>query len=198
MSYNQAQATVILRRLGFRVRSTGEYTQALKTFQGGYNLGAWLGIDGACGPATSAALARSDSNRAHGLGTASAHFSWTEFKCTCGGGYGGCRVILVRRELLQSVEKYRAKVGPVSVASGYRCPTRNAKVGGASNSQHMYGTAIDVSYAMSTATMRGMHIAAGIGFSRSTKKVRHFDRRDVSGHNNGGSLARPTEWAYSS
>ena len=199
MSYTQAQATGILRALGFRVRTTSEYVQQLRSFQGGYNLGTWLTVDGQLGPKTTAALARSNYNRLHRKPTASAHFSFTEFRCTCRGGYSNCRVVLVRRELLQSLEKYRVRVGPVSIASGYRCPRRNAAVGGATSSQHMYGVAVDIGYKMSASGLAAMHIAAGIGKSRSSGLVRHFDRRDIGGHNlTGGTLSRPTIWGYAS
>lgn len=197
MTYSPAQTTTLLRGLGFRVRSTGELTQAIRTYQGGYNLGAWLKEDGINGPATSAALARSEANRRAGRGTASAHFSFREFRCTCGGAYPGCRVVLVRRELLQSLEKYRVRVGAVAIASGYRCPSRNRAVGGASSSQHMYGVAVDISYAMSATGVRALRAFAGIGRSGSTGKVRHVDRRDVSGHNNGGTVTNPMQWIYS-
>lgn len=196
-TYTGAQATSILRNLGFRVSSSNEYAQSLRTFQAGYNLGAWLAIDGQCGPITSAALARCEVNRRAGRSTASAHFSWTEFRCTCGGRYPGCRVILVRRELLQSLEKYRAKVGPTSVVSGYRCPSRNKAVKGALNSQHQYGGAADIDYALTWPQVVGLRAFAGIGKSVRTGKVRHVDRRDKSGHNTtGSSLARPQIWDY--
>jgi len=192
--YSYGQAVAVLRSFGFRIRSSAEFRQAIAAFQGGYNLGRWLAVDGVCGPVTSAALARS---RAAG-GKASAHFSWAEFRCTCGGRYSSCRRILVRRELLQGLEKYRARVGSVSIVSGYRCPGRNREVRGVSNSQHVYGTAADVSYALSNSAVIGLHAFAGIGRSGRTSMVRHVDRRDVGGHNNGGTLGRPMCWVYAS
>ena len=33
--------------------------------------------------------------------------------------------------------------GPIIISSGYRCPELNKKVGGASNSDHVYGAAVD-------------------------------------------------------
>jgi Peptidase M15 len=192
--YTYTQAVTVLRGLGFRVRSAGEFHQVIAAFQAGYNLGSWLAVDGVCGPKTSAALARS---RAAG-GKASAHFTWREFACTCGGHYSICRRILVRRELLQGLEKYRARTGSVSIASGYRCPRRNLAVGGVSNSQHLYGTAADVTYQLSNAQVKALRAFAGIGRSGRTGMVRHVDRRDVGGHNNGGTLASPMMWVYAS
>lgn len=199
MTYSQAQSIAILRNLGFRVRSTNEYIQVLKTFQGGYNLGAWLTVDGRNGPLTSAALARSNAAKSKGTGTASAHFSFTEFRCTCKGAFYKCRYILVKRELLQSLEKYRNLAGPVGIVSGYRCPDRNKAVGGASSSQHMYGAAADVNYSQYSSKVKSLHAFAGIGQSASSHKVRHMDRRDWSGVNpTHGTISYPTIWNYSS
>lgn len=192
MSYSYAQGVSALRKLGWRIRSSGEYRQAVTAFQGGYNLGRHLVVDGACGPVTSAAIARSLANG----GRCSANFFWREFTCTCGGRYSSCRRVLVRRELLQSLEKYRAKVGATSIISGYRCPGRNKEVGGASNSQHMFGVAADISSPWTSSRVKGIGAFAGLGRSGRTSLVKHVDRRDVGGHNNGGSLGRPMEWVY--
>src|SRR4029079_17904568 len=135
-----AQATAMLKALGFRITSTSSYTTAVKGFQAGWNLGSALKADGIVGPATSAALSKSNSNRSKGIGTASAHFSYAEFQCKCGGKYTGCRGVLVARKLLASLEVYRGKYGATTVVSGYRCPSHNKAVGGASASQHMAGT----------------------------------------------------------
>lgn len=194
MSYSYAQAVSVLRGFGFRIRTSSEFRQAVATFQGGYNLGSWLKVDGVCGPVTAAAMARS---RANG-GRASAHFRWTEFRCTCGGRYSSCRRVLVRRELLRSLERYRAKAGPVSIISGYRCPGRNKEVGGAKTSQHMFGVAADVGYRLSDTQVKALKSFAGIGRSARTHLVRHIDRRDVGGHNNGGTVTRPVIWNYAS
>lgn len=46
--------------------------------------------------------------------------------------------------LIDVLQRIRDHYGvPVTINSGYRCPTHNAAVGGASNSQHMKGTAAD-------------------------------------------------------
>lgn len=49
-------------------------------------------------------------------------------------------------DLLELLEKVRTHFGdkPVTINSGYRCPTHNANIGGATNSQHLYGTAADI------------------------------------------------------
>jgi len=44
----------------------------------------------------------------------------------------------------QQLDRVRALLGvPVIVSSGYRCPPVNAAIGGAKNSQHMTGQAVD-------------------------------------------------------
>jgi uncharacterized protein YcbK (DUF882 family) len=74
-----------------------------------------------------------------------AHFSRRELACRC-----GCDTPpLVAENLAQlavHLEALRAALGcPVTVHCAYRCPAHNAAIGGAKNSQHMYGTACDFS-----------------------------------------------------
>jgi len=47
---------------------------------------------------------------------------------------------------LLKLEELRRAIGnrPIIINSGYRCPTHNKKVGGAKNSQHLYGKAADI------------------------------------------------------
>jgi len=73
----------------------------------------------------------------------SQHFTDYEFRCRCGQcehseGY------TPSKELLGALEKVRFAYGPVRVNSGIRCKEHNAKVGGASKSQHLEGTAADI------------------------------------------------------
>lgn len=71
------------------------------------------------------------------------HFKESEFKCKhCGklppGG--------IDKRLLIMLEELRKRIGnkPIIINSGYRCPTHNRNVGGAKNSQHLYGKAVDI------------------------------------------------------
>ena len=75
------------------------------------------------------------------MGDLSAHFSKKEFACKC-----GCGLCNVKPELITKLEKLRELCGskPMSINSGCRCEKHNKKVGGASKSQHLYGTAADV------------------------------------------------------
>ncbi len=70
----------------------------------------------------------------------SAHFSKKEFACKCCGKYIPCP------ELVEKLEKFRTLCGnkPLTISNGTRCEKHNKEVGGASKSQHLYGTAADV------------------------------------------------------
>ena len=51
----------------------------------------------------------------------------------------------MNKDLVTVLDKLREKLGePVVVSSGYRCPTHNRNIGGASQSYHMKGMAADI------------------------------------------------------
>lgn len=78
------------------------------------------------------------------MGDLTAHFSRAEFSCRCGCGYDTIDISLVL-----DLERLRAKVGPIKINSGCRCEKHNAAIGGAKNSSHTMGKAVDVAVANS-------------------------------------------------
>lgn len=74
------------------------------------------------------------------------HFTRDEFKCGCKGKF--CKGFPVEpdKKLVQILDKVRKHFGKAfSPNSAIRCTKHNAKVGGKSNSQHLRGTAADIS-----------------------------------------------------
>jgi len=68
----------------------------------------------------------------------SEHFYMSEYQCKDGS-------MFIELELVEKVEQLRKILGrPIIINSGYRSPEYNVKIGGASNSQHIYGRAVDI------------------------------------------------------
>ncbi|AQU83234.1 MULTISPECIES: D-Ala-D-Ala carboxypeptidase family metallohydrolase [unclassified Halomonas] len=70
----------------------------------------------------------------------STHFRRREFACKCGCGFD--TVDLETLALLQDI-RIHFNV-PVVITSGCRCAAHNRRVGGAANSQHVFGRAADI------------------------------------------------------
>lgn len=75
------------------------------------------------------------------MGDMTENFSKAEFNCRCGCGANLTKPKLVL--ILQAIRDHFDK--PVTVNSGTRCAKHNRKVKGARHSQHMLGTAADIS-----------------------------------------------------
>jgi zinc D-Ala-D-Ala carboxypeptidase len=90
-----------------------------------------LAVDGIAGPKTWAVLDKAKNVK---------HFKVKEFACK------HCGEIKIDINLLVKLEELRRAIGnkPIIINSGYRCKTHNTRVGGAKNSQHMYGKAVDI------------------------------------------------------
>lgn len=70
----------------------------------------------------------------------SANFKVREFACN-----DGSDPIFISSELVEVLQKIRDHFGkPVNINSGFRTASYNKKVGGATYSQHLYGTAADI------------------------------------------------------
>lgn len=65
-----------------------------------------------------------------------------------------CMIALCKNVL----EPLRAKTGPITITSGYRCKELNELVGGAPNSQHMKGQAVDIQCKTSADALRYFNI----------------------------------------
>jgi zinc D-Ala-D-Ala carboxypeptidase len=120
-----------------------------------------------------------------------AHFEWSQFASPDGSGFAGGTVdeATVRenvRRLMYKLEALRHKAGnaPVTINSGFRSRSHNASVGGASNSQHLYGITADIVVRGRT-TRQVYVIAETCGFSgleRHTNSWQHVDSRVEYGY----------------
>lgn len=87
-----------------------------------------------------AATIRAYSLAKDGNTSLSKNFKVREFKCK-----DGSDVIFVADELVEVLQKIRDHFGKsITINSAYRTPAYNKKVGGATYSQHLYGTAADI------------------------------------------------------
>lgn len=72
----------------------------------------------------------------------SANLKVSEFACK---GNGCCSTVLIDEQLVTYVQKIRDHFGAsITITSGYRCPTHNSRVGGATGSRHAKGQAADI------------------------------------------------------
>lgn len=80
------------------------------------------------------------------------YFDDYEFSCKCerhAVDEQGHNVLdhIIDKRLVDVLDRIRERLGvPITVNSGYRCPEHNAEVGGVSDSQHVLGTAADITY----------------------------------------------------
>jgi zinc D-Ala-D-Ala carboxypeptidase len=148
---------------------SGEDVRQLQIRISGYpGYGGHLAIDGDFGPATRSALIRFQ--QAYGLGAdgiagpqtfskiyelqdddcTPIHFTYAELnKCNSTWGGGPLSAAATKANALETMwhlEAMRHAMGdrPLNVTSGFRSYSCNSAVGGASNSQHLYGRAADL------------------------------------------------------
>ena len=101
------------------------------------------------------------------------YFTREEFRCQCGGRYCGGFPAEPEEKLVRTLDAIRRRLGvPVRIVeaggSGVRCRQHNANVGGAANSEHLYGRAADLHSSLSPAKMKAaaedvMGQSGGIG-----------------------------------
>jgi len=109
----------------------------------------------------------------------SANFKVREFRSRCGSDE-----ILIDDKLVKLLQKMRDKFGVINISSAYRTPAYNKKVGGVSNSQHLYGLAADITFAKSSpaileeaARYAQMIGFTGIGLDSKYQMYMHLDTR---------------------
>lgn len=80
------------------------------------------------------------------------YFDDYEFSCNCERhdvDENGHNVLdhIIDKRLVDVLDAIRERLGvPLYINSGYRCPEHNEEVGGVPNSQHVEGTAADITY----------------------------------------------------
>ena len=186
---NTRQVQDALRRIGWPIVVDGSFGPstfaAVKDVQRGWAPYDLL-VDGHAGPQTWEALRGS---LFYG-GAAGEGFAFAEFKSK-GNGW-----IRVDRELVRGLIEYRRRYGSTRIVSGYRDPAHNRRVGGAANSQHLYGNGVDLEPVASLNAVRNLRRFSGIGVKRSTGKVIHVDVRHRGPNTTGGTPDTPTVWYY--
>lgn len=149
---------------------------AVKRFQRAYGLTA----DGIVGPQTQAKL-----NALEASDGSTVNFNWSEFHSKDGSGFSGGKVgsATVKenvRRMMYKLEAVRKKAGnsPVIINSGFRSVSHNSRVGGASNSMHMYGVAADIKINGKTPTqVRSIVRTSGFSGSYAESTYNHIDSR---------------------
>lgn len=105
------------------------------------------------------------------------HFTEAEFRCPCGACPGSAHPPM-DRGLILALDNVREEYGrPMRVTSGYRCPSHNAAVGGASDSAHLTGQAADVRCATGPAR-RALLLVALSRIERIELAARHCHFED--------------------
>ena len=90
------------------------------------------------------------------------YFQKAEFRCKC-----GCGADSMEEKLVKTADKVRGYFGnPMTVSSGRRCTTHNARVGGVSNSRHLTGKAMDF-------CVRGMSASMVLTYVQNLPEIRY-------------------------
>ena len=95
------------------------------------------------------------------------YFTREEFRCKCGGKYCNGFPAEPQEGMVRAIDNVREHFGKAFTPnSGVRCPTHNANVGGASNSRHLYGKAVDFHVPGKTAAQVLAYLATlpGLGY----------------------------------
>ena len=119
------------------------------------------------------------------MGSTSINFNHSELACP------HCHLNNCKGVLVAALEQFRANAGdvPVLVHSAYRCPTHNQKIGGAKNSQHVYGLAADIS-------IQGKTAKELEDIANKCVLVKGIGRNDHQGYLHIDCRSVPAQWCY--
>ncbi len=95
------------------------------------------------------------------MGDLTKNFNRSEFACKC-----GCGADHIEPRLVMQLQMFRDVTGPLVITSGVRCRKHNAAVGGAPNSAHLSGLAVDVRCETSGLRHKLVDLAMHAGFRR--------------------------------
>ena len=94
------------------------------------------------------------------MGNLTRNFSRSEFACKCGCGFDE-----IKPELVKQLQRFRdllwIRTGievPVTVTCGCRCDLHNEAIGGAKNSYHTIGAAVDITFGSDITFWQKSHI----------------------------------------
>ncbi len=106
----------------------------------------------------------------------SKNFKLKEFQCK-----DGSQLVKIDSELLQKLQQLRDLIGkPIMVNSGYRTPEYNKRVGGAKNSYHMQGKAVDIKVnGLSISELKANALEVGFNGVGVYKNFLHVDIRRI-------------------
>ena len=92
----------------------------------------------------------------------SPNFKLSEFICKC----GSCATTQPIYKLVKMLQELRELYGKkIVITSGVRCREHNAKIGGAPNSYHLYGMAVDIKCHKSHDKYKLLEYAYKVGFT---------------------------------
>ena len=113
--------------------------------------------------------------RAEKINLPLANYKLNEFACKC------CSQSKINIQLIMALENLREMANaPIIIISGYRCPKHNREIGGAKNSQHLYGNAVDIKIKGYTPTqVADMAKHCGFTYTKIYKSWCHLDIRQL-------------------
>ena len=119
------------------------------------------------------------------------YFSEEEMSCKC----GQCSVHMSDTFMERLIKLRKAYNKPMIITSGYRCHDYNAQIGGAENSAHTLGHAVDVSVRGADA-YRLVYLAMNMGFTGVGVSQKGTSARFIHLDDMQDDIRRPRVWSY--